>query len=416
MHGPARCGFHHVVPSAMIHEVDMPTHVLIAGAGVAGLEAALALRALAEDRVSVELVSPDPEFVYRPLSVAAPFHVGEAKRFPVRRLAEEAGADLTEAAVRAVHPARKVVETSAGDELSYDLLLLALGAQPVPAIPGAVTFRGPGDEGALGEVLRDAAEGRVRRLVFTMPAGISWPLPLYELALLTAVHLADLGADVDLELVTPEPRPLQLFGAAASDVVVELLDRHGIGLRTNTIPAAVEQNVLRFVGTGELEADRVVALPRIEGLRLAGVPHDANGFVPIDDHGRVRDVEDAYAAGDLTNFPIKQGGLATQQADAAAEAIAAAVGAEIAPSPFRPVLRGLLLTGLSPRFMRTEVGSQEAQVDTEPLWWPPGKIVGRHLAPFLAAQLNVSQTPPRSDVLEVEVELDRGPAGEWASI
>jgi sulfide:quinone oxidoreductase len=249
-----------------------------------------------------------------------------------------------------------------------------------------------------------------------MPAGISWPLPLYELALLTAVHLADSGADVDLQLVTPEPRPLQLFGAAASDVVVELLDRHGIGLRTNTIPAAVEGNVLGFVGTGELEADRVVALPRIEGPRLAGVPHDANGFVPIDGHGRVRDVEDVYAAGDLTNFPIKQGGLATQQADAAAEAIAAAVGAEIDPTPFRPVLRGLLLTGLSPRFMRAEVGGQESEVDTEPLWWPPAKIVGRHLAPFLAAQLNVSQAPPRSDVLEVEIELDRGSSGEWASI
>jgi sulfide:quinone oxidoreductase len=400
----------------MIHEVDMPTHVLIAGAGVAGLEAALALRALAEDRVSVELVSPDPEFVYRPLAVAAPFRVGEARRFPVRRLAEEAGADLTEAAVRAVHPARNTVETSAGDELSYDLLLLALGARPVPAIPGAVTFRGPGDEEALAEVLRDAAEGRVRRLVFTMPAGISWPLPLYELALLTAVHLADSGAAVELQLVTPEPRPLQLFGDAASEVVVELLDRHGIGLLTDTIPAAVEENVLRFVGTGEIEADRVVALPRIEGLRLPGIPHDANGFVPIDEHGRVREVEDVYAAGDLTNFPIKQGGLAAQQADAAAEAIAAAAGAEITPSPFKPVLRGLLLTGLSPRFMRAEVGTQESQVDTEPLWWPPGKIVGRHLAPFLAAQLNVSQAPPGSDVLEVEVELDRGPAGEWSSI
>jgi len=400
----------------MIDDVDMPTHVLIAGAGVAGLEAALALRALAEDRVSVELVSPDPDFVYRPLAVAAPFRVGEARRFPLRRLAEEAGADLTTTAVRAVHPARNAVETSAGDELSYDLLLLALGARPVPAIPGAVTFSGPGDEGALGEVLRDAAEGRVRRLAFTMPAGISWPLPLYELALLTAVHLADSGADVELQLVTPEPRPLQLFGAAASKVVFELLESHGIALRTDTIPAAVEGNVLRFVGTGEVEADRVVALPRIEGLRLPGIPHDANGFVPIDEHGHVRDVEDVYAAGDLTNFPIKQGGLAAQQADAAAEAIAAAAGAEITPTAFKPVLRGLLLTGLSPRFMRAEVGSRESQVDTEPLWWPPGKIVGRHLAPFLAAQLDVSQAPPRSDVLEVEVELDRGPTGEWSSI
>ena len=97
-----------------------------------------------------------------------------------------------------------------------------------------------------------------------------------------------------------------------------------------------------------------------------------------------------YAAGDLTNFPIKQGGLAAQQADAAAEAIAAASGVEITPTPFTPVLRGLLLTGLTPRYMRAEVGTNESELDTEPLWWPPGKIVGRHLAPFLASHLNVS--------------------------
>ena len=395
----------------------MPMNVLIAGAGVAGLEAALALRALGGDRIAVELVSPDAEFVYRPLSVAAPFGVGEARRFPVRRLVEEAGAGLIEAAVQGVHPDRSTVETSTGDELGYDLLLLALGARAVPAIPGAVTFRGPEDEAAIGEVLREAREGHVGRLAFTMPAGISWPLPLYELALLTAVHLADSGAEVQLELITPEPRPLQLFGDAASDAITDLLERHRIELRTESIPSVVEGNLLRFVGTGEVEADRVVALPRIEGPRLPGVPHDPNGFVPIDEHGRVRDVEDVYAAGDLTNFPIKQGGLAAQQADAAAEAIAAAAGIEITPTPFRPVLRGLLLTGLTPRFMRTEVGSYESELDTEPLWWPPGKIVGRHLAPFLAGHLDVSQTPPAgAGAVEVEVEVDHRQAREWTSI
>lgn len=394
----------------------MSTHVVIAGAGVAGLEAALALHAVAEDRVSVEVVSPDTEFVYRPLAVAAPFGAGEVRRFPVRNLVEDANASLTEATVRSVDPDRKTVETADGGELDYDLLLLALGARAVPAVPGAVTFRGPGDEAALGDVLRATREGAVRRLVFTMPAGISWPLPLYELALLTAVHLADAGVDAQLELVTPEFRPLQLFGEGASEAVADLLARHRISLRVDTVPNAVEGNILRFVGTGEVEADRVVALPRIEGPRLPGVPHDPNGFVPIDGHGRVRNVDDVYAAGDLTNFPIKQGGLAAQQADAAADAIAAAAGVELTPQPFTPVLRGLLLTGLTPRYMRTEVGSYESELDTEPLWWPPGKIVGRHLAPFLASHLNISHTPPPSGGVEVEVEVDRGPAGEWASI
>ena len=61
----------------------------------------------------------------------------------------------------------------------------------------------------------------------------------------------------------------------------------------------------------------------------------------------MRDLEDVFAAGDIANFPIKQGGLAAQQADAAAEAIAAEAGAQVDPQPFKPVLRGILLTGLS---------------------------------------------------------------------
>ena len=43
--------------------------VLIAGAGVAGLEAAFALRELAGDRVSVTLLAPNSDFIYRPLAV-----------------------------------------------------------------------------------------------------------------------------------------------------------------------------------------------------------------------------------------------------------------------------------------------------------------------------------------------------------
>jgi sulfide:quinone oxidoreductase len=227
-----------------------------------------------------------------------------------------------------------------------------------------------------------------------MPAGISWPLPMYELALLTAVHLADAGSDVQLELVTPEERPLQLFGPEASDVVAGLLQQHGIRIWTDTVPLSAENGVLQFVGTGQVEADRVVALPQLDGPRLPGVSHDTNGFVPTDEHGRVRGIDDVFAAGDITDFPIKQGGLAAQQADTAAQAIAREAGVELDPKPFEPVLRGLMLTGLTPRFMEAELGRLGSIVDTEPLWWPPGKIAGRYLGPFLASRLHLSQAAP----------------------
>jgi len=385
----------------------MSNKVLIAGAGVAGLEAALALRALAGGLVDVELVSPETDFVYRPLSVAEPFSAGEARRFPLHRLAEAAGAELTRAAVRSVDAERRMVVTADGTALRYDALLLALGARPISAVPGALTFRGPGDEESLAAVLHDARAGQIEYLVFALPAGSSWPLPLYELALLSAVHLADAGASsVQLSVVTTEERPLQLFGTAASDAVAELLELHGIALRTDTTPVAVEGRSLRMLPDERIPADRVVALPRLEGLRLAGLPHDANGFVPTDASGLVRGLDDVYAAGDLTDFAVKQGGIATQQADAAAESIAAAAGAPIEPQPFKPVLRGLLLTGINPRYLRAEPGSLHSEVDTEPLWWPPAKIVGRYLAPFLASQLHLSESPPPANGNRIAVDVD----------
>jgi sulfide:quinone oxidoreductase len=384
----------------------MPSKVLIAGAGVAGLEAALALRSLAGDLLAVELVAPETDFVYRPLAVAEPFRVGEARRFPLRHLTDAAGAELTRASVRSVDDEHRMVVTSDGKALRYDTLLLTLGARPVAGLPGALTFRGPGDEQAFSALLHEARSGQVERLAFALPTGASWPLPLYELALLTAVHLADAGASVELSLVTPEERPLQLFGTTASRAVGELLELHRIDVRTDTTAVAFEGGTLRLLPDDEIAVDRVVALPRLEGPRLEGVPHDTNGFVPTDANGQVRGALDVYAAGDITDFPLKQGGIATQQADAAAESIAAAAGAEIDPRPFSPVLRGLLLTGLTPRYLRTEPGSVHSSADTEALWWPPAKIVGRHLAPFLASQLHMSESPPvNGGTVAVDVDL-----------
>ena len=76
-----------------------------------------------------------------------------------------------------------------------------------------------------------------------------------------------------------------------------------------------------------LEVDRVVALPLLHGPQLAGAPAESDyGFIPVDVHGRVKGLQNVYAAGDSTNFPIKQGGLATQQADAVASHLGLAAG------------------------------------------------------------------------------------------
>jgi len=402
--------------------VEVATRVLIAGGGVAALEAALALRALAEDRVRVELLAPEPQFWYRPLAVAEPFDLGEVRRFELAELAAAAGATFSPGALTGVDAGSRQAQTSTGNSVPYDVLLVACGAGPTAAVPGALTFRGPADTEKIRRLLEEIVAGRVGRVAFVVPWGAVWSLPIYELALMTATYCAERDIGVELALVTPEDEPLQLFGRAGSEAVRELLEERGIAVQTGACPVELLDGELRLVPEGTIAADRVVALPRLRGPRSDGLPQTVEGFLPVDAHGRVHGLADVFAAGDITSFPVKQGGIATQQADAAAELIAANAGADVSPQPFRPVLRGLLLTGRRPRYLRHEItgGAGDASAASpEPLWWPPAKIVGRYLAPFLGAFAGVEsppEAPAAPGALPVEVELDAARVRELAAL
>jgi sulfide:quinone oxidoreductase len=382
--------------------------VVIVGGGVAALEAMIALRHLAEERVQLELVTPKPGFAYRPLAVAEPFGLGEARRYDLVRITADHGAALHLAGLQAVDGDRRRILTWDGRTLDFDVLLLAIGARAATAIPGSVTITGPGYTSRFRTVLRELEERRIRHVAFAVPPGTSWPLPLYELALLTATRVAERGLrKVELSLVTPEETPLEVFGARASRAVGELLSEGGVDLHTARHPAEFRDGELRFIPSGGVAAERVVSLPRLLGPEVPGIAHDAQGFIPVDLHGLVDGELDVYAAGDATTCPIKQGGVASQQADAAAEAIAARAGAQIQPKEFRPVLRGLLLTGSRPRYMRAEVSGgrgEDWDVSEHALWWPPSKIAACWLAPYLA--LHHEELPEAPAGLPVEMSFD----------
>ncbi len=364
-----------------------PLRVLVAGGGTAAVEAVLALHALAGDRVRIELLAPGGALAQRPASVLTPFSGAHAPAVSLNRL-DALGVIRHGGTLASVDAARHRVTTSGGGELEYDRLIVATGARMVDGVPGAVTFRGPVSAGAVEHALREATS----QVLFVLPGGMAWALPLYELALLAANELADGPA---LGIISPEPRPLDLFGRTASDAVARLLDRAGVDFTGDTQAEAVIEDALVLSGGQLLAADAVIALPRLQGPQLPGLPADAAGFVAIDEHARVCGLADVYAAGDITAGAVKQGGLAAQQADAAAEAIAAEAGADLTPAPYRPILRGLLLTGETPLYLRTDLSSGEADaqaigvtrdsVSRFPLWWPPTKVAGRYLAAFLAS-------------------------------
>jgi len=310
--------------------------VVIAGGGVAALEAVLALRSVIDQQVTIELLSPQERFTYRPLTVLEPFAGQEAWSFELERFAADQDVRYRQDGLAEVDARGHVALTQGGEELPYSALLLATGTRMHEWLPGALTFGTPGSSEAVRELVEDLELGTVQRVAYAVPPREGWMLPVYELALLTATHLAERGiADRELTLVTPEDEPLAAFGQRASIAVRTLLEQHGIALRTDRYPTAFDAGTLHLVPDGELAVERVVTLPRLEGVPIPGVPHDPEGFVHIDEHGAVDGLQDVYAAGDMTTFPIKQGGIATQMADAAAEAILAQLGLPIEPRPFR---------------------------------------------------------------------------------
>jgi sulfide:quinone oxidoreductase len=212
----------------------------------------------------------------------------------------------------------------------------------------------------LNGLIRDIEGDYIHSLAFVAPGPIAWPLPLYELALMNAGRAYDMGIELSTTIVTPEDSPLAIFGATASSAVTELL--HQANIQTiNPAYAEVPRSGEVVISPGErhLRVDRVIALPELHGPCVRGIPLGDHGFIRVDPLGRVPHVEDIYAAGDATEFPIKHGGLAAQQANVAAQSIAAQAGATTGGNGF------------------------SSKISDTPTWSPPGKIVARYLAPYL---------------------------------
>jgi len=372
----------------------MSHHVIVAGGGVAGLEAVLALHAEAGDRVEITLLEPSIELVDRPMLVARPFAAGHADRTPIARIIGPTGATHRREALASVDTDARTVTTDTGDTLHYDSLVLALGARAVPAYEHATTFS-PAQPDDLEGLLRDLEEGYSSSVAFVVPPGPVWPFPAYELALLTARDARGMSADVMIKVVTAEERPLAAFGTVVSRAVEDLLRDNGVAVVTGADADA-----------GDLGVERLVAMPRLEGRAIDGVPQDDHGFIAVDDHCAVRGLDGVYAAGDGVDFPIKLGGLAAEMADAAAEHIAARAGADIEPQPFVPVLRGKLLTGGAPRSVRGAEGVSQAADHI--LWWPPAKVAARHLAPAVSGENGevMLDIEAGRDALSVRLVLD----------
>ena len=370
---------------------DEPFNVLIVGGGVAGLEAALALRELGGERVATTMLAPNLEFVYRPMTVREPFGYAVAQRYSLAEIAQDIGLELRSDAFKWLDPERRVVHTEQGEQLSYDALLLALGARLYPRYKHAITIDDRHLDELLHGLVQDVEGGHVRSLAFVIPPGRAWPLPVYELALLMAGRAYDMNVELSITIATPEDAPLAIFGLGVSESIRQLLEENAITTITSAQCEIHEPGRVSIgPGSRHLDADRIVALPELVGPSVPGVPGGPEaGFIPVDMHCKVRGLERVYAAGDATDFAIKHGGIAAQQADVAAQAIAALAGLAAEPESFRPEINGLLLTGGKPRYLSGHVAGghgSSSEISDTPAWSPATKIVAKYLGPYLDAR------------------------------
>jgi sulfide:quinone oxidoreductase len=374
---------------AMSTEASRPEklRVIIAGGGVAALETALALSELAPEHTDVTLIAPNAEFVYRPMTVREPFAYGAAHRYPLAPIVRDAGAKLLTGELAWIDPAKQTIHTSGDEAVEYQALMLALGAKAIHRYTHALTIDDRRLDETLHGLIQDIEGGYIHSLAFVSPGRMAWPLPLYELALMTAGRAYDMGIELAVTILTPEDGPLAIFGAAVSSAVSERLEKAHIRTVNSVcceIPSAKE--VVINPGDRRLKVDRVIALPELYGPSIRGIPLAENGFIRVNRYGRVPDVGPIYAAGDATQFAVKHGGIASQQADAAAQSIAALAGAPVTPQPFHPVIHGMLLTDDEPLYLTAQITGGHgfsSEITHTPTWSPPSKIAAKYLAPWL---------------------------------
>ena len=285
---------------------DSRTKVLVAGGGVAGLEAMLALRATAPARFDIELVTPQRHVTSRSFATGPPFLHATADRAELATITAEHGVRLTRDALELVEPDLHEVLTQGGARRSYDVLVLALGTRPAISVPGAMAFRGLQDLVAVTGAL-----DTVTSVSYIASSTAMWTAPLYELAVQTAAWATHRRKRLDVLVVTAE-RVGESLSARLGEAGVEVVDE--------AVVDRFSGGVLELADGRRIEVGLAVALPHLAGPIVRGMPsRSRDGFTAVDESGQVAGVADVYAVGDMTGRCV----LAVEQAGAAAGAIAA---------------------------------------------------------------------------------------------
>lgn len=369
------------------HGPRTKTDVLIAGGGVAALEALLALHERLGSSRRITMLAPVGEFRYRPLAAYRGLTPGLRTTVDLHEIAAEHDAEYLRDHLASVRTATSEADTRGGSRIAYEALVVAIGAIAINPFPGAVTLGLPRQEAAFEAMVERVRAGAVQRVVIVVPPHLSWTLPAYETALMLR-HASGLPT-MRITVTTPETAPMVEFGPEIADAIADRLRDRDVELCPETVPETIAEDELWVPSLGLTPVDAVVVLARPAGPLVAGLPHDALGFIPVDAVGRVTGTTRVWAAGDATTQATKQGGFALQQVDAVSDDVAMTLTGESPhgePAAAPLVMRAVLLDGEHLLYLRAEreSGRWRGVASWDPLWAPPGKVAGGRLTSYLA--------------------------------
>lgn len=316
--------------------------VLVLGAGVGGIVAAMRLRRLLPRAHRVVVVERGADHVYSPSLLWLMIGERDAREIcrPLAAL-QRRGVELVHGTIERIEPAERRVRVN-GSDLAGDYMIVALGAEYAPEIvPGLAeaghNFYALAGAASLHAALLTLRSGRIAVLVASMP--FKCPAAPNEAAMLLEYDCRRRGVreNVEVDLYTPEPGPMPVAGAQVSAALRQMIEAKGIGYHpghaiTNVDPA---RHRLSFANGAQADFDLLAYVPphrAPEVVRQAGMCGES-GWMAVDRATLQTRYPGVYAVGDVTGIMLtsvgkplpKAGVLAHNQAEVVAHNISVAI-------------------------------------------------------------------------------------------
>jgi len=288
--------------------------VVILGAGIGGTVAARVLRKKLPSDVRVVLVDREDTHVFAPslLWLMSGDRTPQAISRGRERL-ERRGIEFLRGEAEGFDADRRTIRV-AGQDVSFEHVVFALGAQPAPDMfpgldEGAINIYTPDGAMQAGRALRSLDGGRVAVLIAKLP--YKCPAAPNEAAFLAEAMLRRRGVKAEVDLYTPEPFPMPTAGEAAGAAVAEMLAGRGIRLHTGRVLQEVAGTTKQLIFDGGERADYdlllVVPPHRTANIVAGSGLSNEGGFIPVDAATLATKAAGIHAIGDVTQIPIAGG-------------------------------------------------------------------------------------------------------------